>query len=573
MRVQPLRSLLTVFLLPACVHFSSVEEIPPSFRDRLARHEEWLTVSAFDNDKGRFPPSELLGSKRWRLVRQGREDDWKLVEVMMSSFVGLMERIREGPESTVILPLSGPIDLVDLLPVRQGASGFARSRWERDTYSFKSIDQDRFELIINEGHGRIAFMPAPPRCERNHPPVPVVRDRLGIWHAPFGPESEIFSYITTLFAKADSSIAAKKVQQMSGDFLHHDLNRRIPVHVEASFSSRFRGTLAEVLAEWNSALGTPLFVLANESPQTLAKSDCVTGYSLCIRWHGSQDIPFTGMSGFTEIAFDPVTGVIVGGLITFINEDRPVRNLPAEDATRVRTGQIDRDWLARSMLNYAIMSQVRHPMPEKYLQYLLLHEICHFNGLAHDFHVDLTTKIGDPPLTIMGYPPFAIAHQAHQLGQSDRARIAQIYQRNHREKLAYCSTLEAMAPELSGGLTPRVEQCDLFVLGDEADWYLALARAGQAGVFTTYPDGSSLQTELREMYRQMREARGLPPQNILTKLTQILKGKSITGEVGRQKIKAYLCAQRRELPMIRTQLFRYAKMMLDCSWIKMAASS
>jgi hypothetical protein len=556
--------LLAALLASGCAHFTAVEEVPPAFRERLARHDEWLTVSSFDNPPGRFPPTELLSVKRWRVVKQRGEPE-ALVEQMTSSFLGLLERLRAGEREAALIELDGPIDLTDLLPTRSEAAAHAAPGLKRDTYAFKGIDAERFELSVNGGRGRIAFMPAPAASKKPPKASAHDRNRLGIWYAPFGPESEIFNFLTAMLEKEGGAKAAAKTRQMAGSFLHHDLSRTLVVRVDPSFPEAFLLPLREALAAWNDALGAAVFRLKPERGRRLGHADCVTGRSLCLRWQGSTAIPFTGMSGFTETAFDPQSGLIVGGLITLINDDVPVRDLPAAESARIREGKIDLEWVARSMHEYVQMNQVRHPAPERYLRYLLLHEIGHFNGLGHDFHIDRTAGVTDLPATVMGYPPYAVAHLVTKPGANDEKRLDILYERARAERLPYCSTLEAMAPEMSGGLAPKVEQCDLFALGDEAEWYLALARFGKSGVFTTYPDTSYLPEELRSLYQRMREARGLPPQNVLARLAQVLAGRSAEGEPGRKRVRAYLCEQRQALPRIRAQLQRFGKLSLDCS--------
>jgi hypothetical protein len=556
--------LLAALLASGCAHFTTVEEVPPAFRERLGKHDEWLTVSSFDNPPGRFPPTELLGVKRWRVVKRRGEPE-ALVEQMSSSFLGLLERLRTGEREAARLELDGPIDLTDLLPTRSDAAAHAAPGLRRDTYLFKSIDAERFELSINGGRGRIAFMPAPARSKTPRKLNARDRNRLGIWYAPFGPESEIFNFLTAMLEKDGGAKAAARVREMAGGFLHHDLTRTVVVRVDPSFPEAFLPPLRQALGAWNDALGAAVFRLKPERGRRVGHADCVTGRSLCLRWQGSTAIPFTGMSGFTETAFDPQSGLIVGGLITLINDDVPVRDLPAGESARIRDGTIDLQWVARSMHDYVQMNQVRHPAPERYLRYLLLHEIGHFNGLGHDFHIDRTAGVTDLPATVMGYPPYAVAHLVAKPGVNDEKRLDILYERAKAEQLPYCSTLEAMAPEMSGGRAPKVEQCDLFALGDEAEWYMALARSGKSGVFTTYPDTSYLPDELRSLYQRMREARGLPPQNVLARLAQVLAGKSAEGEPGRKRVRAYLCGQGQELARIRAQLQRFGKMRLDCS--------
>ena len=59
-------------------------------------------------------------------------------------------------------------------------------------------------------------------------------------------------------------------------------------------------------------------------------------------------------------------------------------------------------------------------------------------------------------------------------------------------------------------------------LGDSADWYLRLARRAGAGVFSDYPDLSTVPPAMTDAYRKLNTQRRMPPLNLLTRLGFIL---------------------------------------------------
>lgn len=543
-----------------CQHIGPVSGFPEPLKVQLAQHREWLTISYFKNRRALFPPAELVGTKAWII----QDEDGRAVsmrEKMTSSFLGIMERMQGGEPFAARIDLDDDVDLHDLLPYREGVERVLFEGVRSEQYRFRSLSQGRFVLELDQSRGFVVFMPKPEagaKVQRGD-----ARQQAGLWYAPFGPESEIFGFLVKLMGKKGGRKQNAKARDLAGPYLHHDAMRSIEVAVDPSFPQQNFAAIAPALDSWSQVSGRQL-VLAKQSRQPLDPAECLSAYRLCLRWSGPPHVSFAGMSGFTNISFNPSSGEIIGGIITLINTDKPTLHLPRDEAEKVRAGKVDLDYVAGKMLQHASMEKVLHPDAAAYLRYLLMHELGHYHGLAHNFYIDETTKPDQALPTVMGYPPFPIAHLTTDIGLADRQRLSLPRKKPGKVRLTpYCSTLEALAPDFVQGIARRPAQCDVFAIGDEVDWYLSLARQADGGVFATYPDESHLPGELRELYQEAREERGLPPKNLLTRLSVVLlrRGESAAQQ---KKVTDFLCAEPKLLHAIRTQLEKYANYRLRC---------
>src|SRR5262249_36906590 len=128
----------------------------------------------------------------------------------------------------------------------------------------------------------------------------------------------------------------------------------------------------------------------------------------------------------------------------------------------------------------------------------------------------------------------------------------------------FCSTLDAMVPRQdAAGLYRKPPSCDIFVVGNQADWYIRLAQQGRRGVFTGYPDLSHLSEELRVVYQDLAERKRLPPLNVLTRLGFILAVPGEGNAASRKRITSYLCGLK-ERQQIEEQLKTYHAVQLTC---------
>jgi hypothetical protein len=566
--------------LAGCAHFSDIDAFPRAYRERLARHPVWLTVTSFDNVPGVFPPAETSVVKKWEA--RAAAGALTLRETASSSFLGLMEAFRGNRPWHESVSLDGAVDPQVFFPFH-GHALEKRRRFAADSYSFKAIDGgdggdgrggERFEITINDV-GRIVFVPAP----ANSLPATGTQDGrdVGIWTAPFGAEGELVTHLKRLIDKdrADAGGEEEELPKelMPGPFLHHDVTiaRKIPIVVDPSFPAALRPAVAASATRWNQALRHDLFE-TTPKVRKIRHGDCLSGLALCIRWIGRPEVVMTGANGYTELAFDPDTGLIIGGLISVINDDvrPPFRPLAAADKRRF--DHPDLDFVVDAIHRYGEMENVLHPLPEKYLEYLLTHEMGHFNGLGHNFYTSAATSAVRPVSSVMSYPPFPVAHRANYVGEADLRRLELVYGRAGAlppsaaaDDFAYCSTFDAMAPERSAhGFYTKTAACDMFTVGDAAAWYIRLAERGRLGVFTPFPDISNLSEELQLVYRRIAQARGIPPLNVLTRLGFVLADKSDANAARRQRVTAFLCKQTKARTAIGAQLLAFHGLTLAC---------
>jgi hypothetical protein len=547
--------------IAGCVHFSAVDELPPAMKARLSRHPMWLTVAILDHRKGTFPPSETTVVKKWEVVEEHGEPV-RLKELFTSSFIGMFEKLHAGELPFGAVDLDGAMDLTAFLPYPDSGLEVTR-RFASDRYAYQDLDGRRFQLLVNGGRMRIVFVPAPNDyfAGRSAEGIP----ESGIWTTPFGAESELLAQVKRALI-ADG----EKVGPDEGVFLHHDLSvrRQLTVVLDKSFPPALAGAAARAAALWNQGFGRDL-LRVDSRPRATDAADCQTAFKICLKWLGPPDLAFTGANGYTNMAFDPQTGLILGATVTIVNDDvqPPLGPMAPPDRAKVVEHRIDWDWVADAMHRYGELNRVSHPEPVAEVEYLLLHEFGHASGFGHNFYLTGATTPTRPITSVMSYPPFPVGYLSTYLGEADLARLAVVYGKAPPHSLPYCSTFDAMVPRLGdGGIYRKPPHCDLFTVGDQADWYIRLARHGRFGVFTGYPDLSHLSEELRSVYEEEAEKKGLPPLNVLTRLGFILAdgGSERRDATDHAKINAFLCALKAEREAIAAQLATYNRVTLQC---------
>lgn len=544
-------------LAPSRNRDNNDSKVMPHLRQLFAAHPVWLSIASVENAPGVFPPGELSLVRRWELLDDQEDGLSKLVEVSSSSLSDAIERANREESGPRVAVINDQLFMEDF---------FARGETlpERAVARFVQLDAKRFELVLDDGRARITFMPAPndyasADSHNRHPE----RD-LGLWTTPFGPESEVFSYLRRrLEPNAHLPV-------LEGNFLHHDFKaqRRIAVRIDPNVPVRYHQAIAAALASWNAGFSSPLFSSLEVSDDTLDAGDCLSGFSLCFAWRGPAAISATGTSAYTQLSFDPHGGLILGGLITVVNDGNdPLTPMPAPLAARFARGALGWDELAETVARGAAFDLFEHPLPQALIEATLMHEIGHFNGFAHNFLARSDTTPAHPAHTVMSYPPFPVTHLVTDLGDQDRARLKLVYGGKDRVRgLEYCSTFDAMTPErgATGAFVKRAA-CDVYTLGDAADWYLRLARKAGETVFAEYPNLSNLPPTMVAVYRKLNQQRKMPPLNILTRLGFILTDKS-TGALkpDAAKVHAALCGMTRDRLEIVKQLRFYHGYELTC---------
>lgn len=514
-----------------------------------------------ENGPGEFPPSDVAVVRKWEVEEEdGRADALK--PTFTSSFTGFIETLRDGEDPFATLDVTGSLDpeaffpragYADALPIGKGPQ----------QYAVKDIDGKRFQIVINGGRGRVVFMPAP-NDYTGAPPAPERRE-TGVWTTPFGPESELLLYIGRMMREdGRNDLPAWP----DARYLHHDVKsrRHFGVALAPSFPEAHRPLVAKALAQWNAALGKEWFRLDPKGAQT-DPGACVSGFQLCLGWTGDQGIPMTGLSAFTELGFDPQSGLITGAVITVVNDVKESTLVPltAEEAKRF-SGKGDLDAAAQAMTRYGEYEKKRHVDPKGYLEYLLLHEMGHVNGLAHNFFADPATHPAEPTSTVMTYVPFPVAHRASRIGPLDRERIDLVYKGREATtaEVSYCSTFATLVPARDGDYVRKSPRCDLFTVGNPADWYVRIAKHARYGVFTEYPDTSHLPEPLRRALRDANERRRMPPLNVLTHLGYVLSERVSVSLKDQDAVRAFLCGLKADRLAIEAQLRAHHGLDLRC---------
>lgn len=557
--------LLALTFVTGCAHFSEIEQVPRSYRARLAKHPYWLTVTSFKNLPGVFPPSETSAIMRWEVKDQGGRAV-VMRQVASSSLFGTMSKILQGNERAVVIDLTGEIDPEVFLPL-PGHAAHATRPYSSDRYHFRDIDGKRFQILINGGIGRIVFTPVANNYFQ--PTDAKAKEPIGIWKTPFGAETELLDHFKKLVARERPDLAERQQDNETHVYLHHDVSvkRQIAVVSDRTFPEAFRPAISKAVKKWNAAFKKDLFVY-EAKPKQVDHGDCLTGFKICVKWLGPPELAFTGANGYSEVSFDPQSGLIMGGVITVINDDvvTPLADLSPPERQRVVADALDWDWLADAMLRFNELNGKRHPLPEPYVEYLVLHEMGHMNGFGHNFYTRGETARDRPVSSVMSYPPFPVGHRANNITESDLARLRMVYDQKHAaQPPGYCSSMEAMTPERGDdGIYRKPASCDVFTLGDPADWYIRLAKHGRFGVFTGYPDLSHLSEELRLVYRDAARRRRLPPLNVLTRLGFILGDPDKANKKSREVVSNYLCSLATERLAISSQLQEFHSFDLRC---------
>lgn len=188
---------------------------------------------------------------------------------------------------------------------------------------------------------------------------------------------------------------------------------------------------------------------------------------------GSSSIPWSGVGASTASTFDPQTGKIVGGYITFENpaDASALQNASIAEDRRVRDGSFTYDWLASTYLRKAEFLNLRSPIPELIVESILLHEVGHFNGLAHNFKGSLDGTVTAPSRTIMDYVPFPAVGHFIDLGDFDYQAIDLVYRSTPlNARYRFGGDYESISSNPS-----RYANANSFDIGDPVDWYLALS--------------------------------------------------------------------------------------------------
>jgi hypothetical protein len=267
-------------------------------------------------------------------------------------------------------------------------------------------------------------------------------------------------------------------------YLHHTTGSNIVVRTDHSFPVQFLKSVKSAMGKWNTSLGWNVYMLGPVE-DSLDLLDCLSTNSLCLRWEGPiGNVGWIGWGGITGLNFDPQTGEIQGAVITLQNLT-PANLQPTPAAILAQISKsFNLDLVVDFLFRKEEFKQYIHPFPEEVIEYVLLHEIGHANGLRHDFRGSLVGTSLHPSDSVMEYMPFPVTHKLNYIGSKDQKRIDAVY-RNAMPiySLKTCSDVEAKE-----GNDPNCLQNDL---GEPTSWYMKLSNRGDKGVFTTVRENQS----------------------------------------------------------------------------------
>ena len=113
-------------------------------------------------------------------------------------------------------------------------------------------------------------------------------------------------------------------------YLNHPIESEVRhVILSPSFPNRYVGALNETLKEWNTLIGKNYYLPAKK--KEINAVDCLTKGLLCIQWTGGDSFSWGDYHGTTELAADPESGQVLGGLIYLYNDSPGVTSTPKEE--------------------------------------------------------------------------------------------------------------------------------------------------------------------------------------------------------------------------------------------------
>lgn len=181
--------------------------------------------------------------------------------------------------------------------------------------------------------------------------------------------------------------------------------------------------MRRALNKWNVALKSEVYQL-NLQRESVDAIDCMTTRSLCFKREGREDnLGWIGWGGLTGLNFDPLSGEILGGLITIQNlSEGGLIPTPPQVLKDINAG-LTVDQVIQIQLRKEEFKKYAHAFPEELIEYVILYEIGHANGLKHDFRGSLSGTPNHPSDTVMEYLPFIVAPKLNYLGAKDLERL------------------------------------------------------------------------------------------------------------------------------------------------------
>lgn len=351
-------------------------------------------------------------------------------------------------------------------------------------------------------------------------------------------------------------------------YAHHNTSVAKDVLLDAGFPDMLIPNMEKALGSWNELLGMQYFKV-RKSARKLDGVDCMTLSSACVFWTGSdREISAAGIGGIAMSSYDPVTGVVDGGMISFTNlatSGTSPTAQPPQALVELLTGKsIDARAAAEWQVKVNELGNYRHPAPETVLAYVMTHEFGHYLGLRHNFAGSVYAAPPAVTTSVMEYPPYVLrSGAASAIGQFDVTTINAIYGRGggDSEETHFCSDSEATAaadPKFEGQFT-KVAQCSRMDYGEPAQWWMTLAEMSLNGTLADMPGSEAMKA--MAIFEPIRTVNNLAEQ-----LGFFLRAGSGATPQQVQAVRAFLCGRpATEKAAVEEQLARDMGVRLGCN--------
>ncbi|MGZ3772695.1 MAG: hypothetical protein ACXVCY_07515 [Pseudobdellovibrionaceae bacterium] len=502
--------------------------------------EDWKTVTSISFD---YSGREVSGTvvKRWEVrIVKGVPT---LSEVLPLTTQKLLKDPSDPKKGVSItwtyekIPLSSSISI----------QPFLRGRTPDDPFTYNLVQLDKSKIILSFTNSKnvLILVPSTPLIEAN-PYLVGKRNLPGLSKTPDNGRGIGNASIKTLFG---ISIADFPGPQF---YLNHSVKygaRSIVVSPE--FPDSYIEDLHAVIEEWNNLFGNNYYSFLKKSK--IDPTECLTQNLLCIQWTGGERFNWTDYSGTTEVAADPGTGQVLGGIIYLHNNADPKNVRQGSTEELAEMGNPD-DLLAviRSYLNYTKYSTIWRENSHGLVKYLLLHEMGHYFGWDHNFGGSQNSSVMSPGDTVMGYPPFLLVDRFDRLGKLDKDQFTAVYIKKS-QKLAnpFCGDLDIVPKANNNKWNKTKPECYMFMVGNTTDWLISQSQI--YGIWAT--------TYMWGVYK------ALTPTKI--ELGSYLAGigfiaKSSSSPANRKKANDYLCSEQSHDSTISTFLLTNLDLVLHC---------
>jgi len=233
-------------------------------------------------------------------------------------------------------------------------------------------------------------------------------------------------------------------------------------------------------------------------------------------------------------------------VITISNSANPdnLKQSRPDAIQKVKDCSADLNWMASVYMRMSEFREYLHPEPSTIVQYLMLHEMGHFNGFSHNFVGSQNGTAQNPTDSIMEYIPFSTLVKPLKLGKLDHDLINLVYKHiQPPQDRPFCSDFDS-----TGGLPPNIRKekanCNTFDVGDSAEWYILLSKYGEDGIFSNDPTGGV---------------------SLLTKLGRFLLAESGATEKQQQRVSEFLCGLKNDREKITNNLAEKLGTELRCN--------